>query len=223
MEWIGLVVLVLGLAWWVANGDAGPGDGQQQTSPAGGETRVDRDSEATSVPLELPADDFVSVARESGWFVDPLPQWMVTAAEQWLGANRSSVVPLRNTGEPLDKDEKRALGVSTNAKLGRDYVDALSEAGRADRPLRAIEVCLHRARNRRARKRTLQQAAESGGEASIQIVTADEQRRCQAVDAIADQVYRLSEVPRLPVDGCDALDCACTYQIVSDSADRGKR
>lgn len=102
---------------------------------------------------ETPPDDFASVARESGWFVDPVPLWLVEAAEDWLASNKTSAVPLRNTGEPLSKEEKRELGVNVNAKLGRDYVDALSDTGRAECPLRALETCLERTRSRRGDNR----------------------------------------------------------------------
>lgn len=183
MEWVALVVIVLALAWWVVQGETGPGSRGRRSTPSGSASMEEgqreaavsgprsndehqrqavvqepRPTEAGPQPAvapgtdETPPDDFASVARESGWFVDPVPQWLVEAAEEWLASNKTSVVPLRNTGEPLDKDEKRALGVNVNAKLGRDYVNALSDAGRAECPLRAIETCLQRTRQRRAQK-----------------------------------------------------------------------
>lgn len=202
MEWVALVVIVLALAWWVVQGETGPGSRGRRSIPSGfASTEEDQREAPVSEPRsndehqrqavapeprptdegpqptvapeprspeegpqpavvpgtdETPPDDFASVARESGWFVDPVPQWLVEAAEDWLASNKTSVVPLRNTGEPLDKDEKRALGVNVNAKLGRDYVNALSDAGRAECPLRAIETCLQRTRQRRAQKRDSQ-------------------------------------------------------------------
>lgn len=189
MEWIGLVVVVLALSWWVVQGETGPGSrgrraatgpsssGADQTSAVGSEAQAtsefgttgDHQPQTSASSGVWPAGegepqaaapdtsgaaatDFATVARESGWFVDPVPQWLVDAAEEWLASNKTSVVPLRNTGEPLDKEEKKALGVNVNAKLGRDYVDALSEAGRAECPLRALETCLERARSRREGK-----------------------------------------------------------------------
>ncbi len=187
MEWVALVIIVLALAWWVAQGETGPGSrGRRSTRLGSASTDAGQREAAVSEPRsndkhqrqavvpgpgstdegsrqavasgtdETLPDDFASVARESGWFVDPVPQWLVDAAEDWLASNKTSVVPLRNTGEPLDKEEKRALGVNVNAKLGRDYIDALSDTGRAECPIKALETCLQRTRSRRAQKRDSQ-------------------------------------------------------------------
>lgn len=172
MEWVALVVIVLALGWWVAQGETGPGSRGRRSNGSGSPSTAEDQREAvvseprstgegtrravaSDTDATLP-DDFAAVARESGWFVEPVPQWLVEAAEDWLASNRTSVVALRNTGEPLDKDEKRALGVNVNAKLGHDYVDALSDAGRAECPLGALETCLQRTRRRRARQRNSQ-------------------------------------------------------------------
>ena len=52
------------------------------------------------------------------------------------------------------------LGVRANVKLGQDYVDALSDQGKAEVPLGAIELVLLRCMSREARDRDLKRAIE---------------------------------------------------------------
>ncbi len=39
---------------------------------------------------------------------------------------------------------------------------------------------------------------------------------CEAVQAIAGQRFLSDEVPMLPLRGCDASDCQCTYELFDD-------
>jgi hypothetical protein len=219
MEWIiALIAVTVGL-WKLGalkpskRGKARP----THSSRKGGNTKRGT-SKPAPLPVDLPPDDFASVATESRWFVDPLPRWLKQAAEQHLsatagGGQPQKITTIRGTGEELSNDEKRALGVRANAKLGRDYVDALSEVGKSENPLGALETCIHRARGRRARKRDLKQAAEWGAGAKLEVLAANDERDCQAVRKISGTAFSLENVPRLPLDGCDALYCRCLYQI----------
>ena len=39
---------------------------------------------------------------------------------------------------------------------------------------------------------------------------------CAAVQAVAGQRFLSDEVPMLPLRGCDANDCRCTYELFDD-------
>ena len=39
---------------------------------------------------------------------------------------------------------------------------------------------------------------------------------CEAVRAVAGKRFLSDEVPTLPLNGCDALDCRCTYRLFDD-------
>lgn len=39
---------------------------------------------------------------------------------------------------------------------------------------------------------------------------------CKAATEIAGRRYLSNEVPRLPLDQCDAANCLCTYQLYDD-------
>ena len=47
-------------------------------------------------------------------------------------------------------------------------------------------------------------------------VIANPSECCQAAKAIAGQRYLPNEVPMLPLPGCDAADCRCTYKRFDD-------
>ena len=49
----------------------------------------------------------------------------------------------------------------------------------------------------------------------VQVVT-DPDGCCSAAAAIAGQRYLAHEVPRYPLDGCDADNCRCSYRLLDD-------
>lgn len=49
----------------------------------------------------------------------------------------------------------------------------------------------------------------------VQIVT-NVEGCCQAAEAIAGHRYLSHQIPRLPLDGCDASKCHCSYNLFDD-------
>lgn len=39
---------------------------------------------------------------------------------------------------------------------------------------------------------------------------------CEAVRAVAGKRFLSNEVPKLPLSGCDASDCRCSYELFDD-------
>jgi len=39
---------------------------------------------------------------------------------------------------------------------------------------------------------------------------------CEAVQAVAGKRFLSDEVPKLPLNGCDANDCRCSYKLFDD-------
>ena len=46
---------------------------------------------------------------------------------------------------------------------------------------------------------------------------------CQAAADIAGQRYLADQVPRLPLDGCDAANCGCTFELFDDRRSDSRR
>ncbi len=47
-------------------------------------------------------------------------------------------------------------------------------------------------------------------------INADRADACAEVRAIVGQRFLSDEVPMLPLDGCDAVTCKCTYELYDD-------
>lgn len=69
-------------------------------------------------------------------------------------------------------------------------------------------------------KTTPATGANSGGTSSSRYravqVNAPGEECCQAVLAIQGRRFLSDEVPALPLEGCDAGDCRCTYELFDD-------
>ncbi|MDH3747874.1 MAG: hypothetical protein OER97_06670 [Gammaproteobacteria bacterium] len=50
---------------------------------------------------------------------------------------------------------------------------------------------------------------------SVQVKAANEEC-CQAVQTLLGKRFLSHEVPKLPLDGCDAHSCQCTYELHDD-------
>lgn len=206
MEWLWLVLLA-GICVW--------GYTKLTSGKVNKEMAAKSGTKATVTPVELPPSDFETVARESGWFVDPLPDWLMTAVRKHLDASetdqRVSTTALRSTGEALTNDEKRELGVRANAKLGRDYVEALSDKGKSENPINALKLVLLRCASRRSREKNLQEIAMIDQNIKVEIMSAGDERDCNGVRSYEGRSFSLERLPPLPLDGCDAEHCRCLY------------
>ena len=49
---------------------------------------------------------------------------------------------------------------------------------------------------------------------AVQVVTKGD--CCNAATAVVGKRFLSSEVPMLPLEGCDAADCRCTYELYDD-------
>ncbi|HEX9648727.1 MAG TPA: hypothetical protein VGB88_14570 [Alphaproteobacteria bacterium] len=73
----------------------------------------------------------------------------------------------------------------------------------------------------RNNEETLREARELGPLARIEIVEAagdEPQHRCAAADAVRERRFAVEEVPSLPLPGCTAEDCECTYVLGTSDA-----
>ncbi len=46
---------------------------------------------------------------------------------------------------------------------------------------------------------------------------------CKAIRAVAGVRFLSHEIPRLPLAGCDAADCRCSYELFEDRRTRARR
>lgn len=158
--------------------------------------------------------EITQVLRESGWFVDSPPAWLLDGMQLLLSESehgeKVALITLRSKGQALTSEEKKALGVRGNAKLGSEYIATLSELGKT-RSLDAIEVCFHRLRHARYVAREIAQLKANTFVTRIQVLSADDERTCVAARGINLKIFNKRDFPSLPLPECDAAWCRCVY------------
>lgn len=186
---------------------------EEKPVPEVAETEEDADPAPASVAQVLPPSDWETVARDSGWFVDPLPDWLVPALQE------KTTAQVRGTGEPVDKEKKKELGINPNAKLGWDYVNSLTVKGKAEYPLDAPKIIALRASYRQSRQEELERAEQLQSEAAnvkVRITAAGDEGDCGAIKGYEGRDYSPATVPILPLADCDAQYCRCAYAVSAE-------
>ena len=117
---------------------------------------------------------------------------------------------IRSEGRQLTPDEKKALGANTRANLGERIVAELTESGLKD-PLRAIEYTLHAALFAAYRERDRLMHSKRPQE-DLRFVVVSDDRTCQEALGLYNTVFKQSNAPSLPLPGCQADICRCSYQ-----------
>ncbi|MFH3479243.1 hypothetical protein [Xanthobacter variabilis] len=125
--------------------------------------------------------------------------------------SRSEGVALaaRKALDQMTPAEKAAIGVRSNAFMSRAYYAHLSDKGKTD-PLNALEFTLRLAFFLRCRARDIENMKRAGCE----FATADGifAETCGGCRRINNTRYRLSEIPNLPIEGCEEQVCAVSFR-----------
>ena len=114
-------------------------------------------------------------------------------------------------GNALSEDDKAKLGVRADAKLGREYVDALTRKGRK-RPLAAAYFVVQRATHAHSQSERLKHLRGDDHVTGVEIIATEGALTCLAAQDIDGQVFEPEKAPALPLRRCDAESCRCVYQ-----------
>lgn len=118
---------------------------------------------------------------------------------------------IRSRGAPLSADEKRALGMRANAKVGSGFVEALTAKGREapmDAPFLLVQYVMH--------QESLKRHRESGeGDFQMELVAVKDDRTCDAARKRDGEIFNVDDVPELPLPDCDAEYCRCIFVVVA--------
>ncbi|MDJ0944369.1 MAG: hypothetical protein QNJ30_12930 [Kiloniellales bacterium] len=114
-------------------------------------------------------------------------------------------------GNALCEDDKSRLGVRADAKLGREYVDALTRKGRK-RPLAAAYFVVQRATHAHSQSERLKHLCGDDHIEGIEIIATEGALTCLAAQDIEGKVFEPKKAPSLPLRRCDAESCRCVYQ-----------
>lgn len=153
-----------------------------------------------------------------------LADWMIPGIIEGDWANEGAgrtITAWKNAGELLSVEDKRKLGVNTRIKLCWPLVETLTAKGLQDvnESMNAIFMAPIQARSHDRPGVTVAKVAAGASQAQLDYINSRPQRlsavtdnrTCAAAKAANGTVYPAGEHPPLPLPGCDALSCRCTY------------
>ena len=114
-------------------------------------------------------------------------------------------------GNALCEDDKAKLGVRADAKLGREYVEALTRKGRT-RPLAAAYFVVQRATHAHSQSERLKHLCSDEAVEGVEIIATEGALTCLAAQDMEGQVFEPEKAPALPLRRCDAESSRCVYQ-----------
>lgn len=120
---------------------------------------------------------------------------------------RSVCTRYRSTGEQLSREEKRTLGIRSNAFLSRRAFEELTGRGKA-LPLRAHEVTLFRAQFTIARKRTVDRLWGADFSDKLRLNTSFKHEKLFPSCAGCARLAAWGKVPAERVQVMPPIDCA---------------
>ncbi len=101
--------------------------------------------------------------------------------------------------------------IDLRLKIGTDFFQCLSEEGKKQRnPYDSFNNILISVSGHVQRKYTLKRYKEAGVP-NVKISCANDQRDCQNVKKIKNNIWDINNAPELPLDGCTAEYCRCVY------------
>ena len=118
-------------------------------------------------------------------------------------------------GNALSEDEKAKMGVRADAKLGREYVEALTRKGRR-RPLAAAYFVVQRVTHSHFQAQRLRELCADESVQGVEIVATEGALTCDAAQQVEGRVYAPNKAPPLPLRRCDAEFCRCVYLEITE-------
>lgn len=162
----------------------------------------------------LPFNDLELISSESS-------DWIMCIIRDMhiRGAGYMAIVQaIRDQGEQLTREEKKELGVRANLKLGRRFVDALTDKGRVE-PGMAADALVYA---NYTLPRTITEANRMRGDRTIKYLylIVNEPGSPYVCDNAIKLVRKgriaRTSAPQLPLPGCKKR-CRCWYTVQDDS------
>lgn len=161
--------------------------------------------------------DYLTDACSATGLVEPdAAKWMSKTMAPMLDTGLEAVArAIRNTGDPLSKEEKKELGLRANVKVGHTYLAALTARGREE-AYNAAFLVAQRALHSHSIDGIISDArAASDIIRGLEVVAAHDDRNCSTIKAYDGKVFALDELPILPLPECDAEYCRCIFVAVT--------
>ena len=117
---------------------------------------------------------------------------------------------IRSSGELLSKEEVKALGLRGNTKIGRKYLEALTEKGRQDPVNSILDICQRLLMHMLHVNHLLQIKMSQDRGVKLYPKLLCSQYACSQAQRLNRQTFEVERFPVLPLAGCDVDCCTCT-------------
>lgn len=158
---------------------------------------------------------------DSGGLIEPAAgQWMMSLIRQLIAEGKGLAEVercIRSQGEPLSKDEVRALGARANTKLGHEFVAALTPSGRKD-VINTAHQLMYLNYSLPETKRQTAEILRSDLCEYVELLCDNSSFTCRMAKRLAKTPIPRHGAPMLPLDGCNK-ECQCSYVAHFDLRD----
>jgi hypothetical protein len=148
----------------------------------------------------------------SGYFVlDRVPDLVSRLRRSHRPFQRASIDAVTDGADLLSANEKRALGLNTHRRYSRDFIGFFRTETLPDIDPKTLLSAMQQAVSFEvSRRRTLSQYRQSKVVKTVRIFPLGDPDSCAAVRKLK-QRFTLNNAPSLPLPGCDAAVCRCSY------------
>jgi hypothetical protein len=156
---------------------------------------------------------------KSGFFVpENIPELMITLKAGQGLFERVNTRCVFDGSVFLSVAEKKALGLNTRMKYSKHFIEYFKRAAfKTIEPKAALE-CMHLDAFHRVSRKMHLAKLRGIGVKQVRVAPVGDARDCGKV-ARMKKVYRIDEVPELPVAGCDSPYCRCIYEAIFPEVD----
>ncbi|MGZ5000567.1 MAG: hypothetical protein ACXV7F_09720, partial [Methylomonas sp.] len=146
---------------------------------------------------------------KSGFVIpDKIPEIILKIREKTVAFGRVNTKTIFDGEDFLTVDEKKRLGLNTRMKYSKKFIEYFEPSAFKVIEPKSFVSCVHLdAYHRVSRKKELINLAKIGVE-KVKIIPDHD---CAKIKRLK-KVHNISEVPDLPLDGCDQPFCICYYQ-----------
>lgn len=151
----------------------------------------------------------------SGFFrVETIPELMAKLRGASVPFGRTNTSVAFGADAILTVSEKKALGLNTRMKYSKAFVEYFDPvAFKTIEPKAFLQYIHIDAYHRVSRKKELLSLKKLGFVKEVKIVPVGDDGDCESIKELK-KIFRLEEVPQLPLPGCDASFCRCRYEAI---------
>lgn len=180
---------------------------------------------ATKEQIELESQSVEEVMKlleasviASGYFrKDKVPELISILRKNSDPFGRTNTKVVFDGDSFLTVEEKRKLGLNTRMKYSKKFIEYFNPVSfKTIEPKNTLE-CMHLdAFHRVSRREELLKLKKLGFVKKVKVVPTGDSLDCKKINKLR-KIYNIEDVPELPLPGCDAPYCRCSYEaIISD-------